>query len=134
VIPKTFYHLRCCIARTSTGSFEHLTLSVKISKTKINQFDIVVVVEEDIFWFQIPVYNTYFMNILYPGYYLLVVFACFFLLETLRFPDLLKQLVPRAIFHDEEQIFVIFDDLCRNMKNKKELRQRAVQRGDASTF
>lgn len=90
-------------------------------------------IEEDIFGFQVPVYDANFMNIFYPRYDLLIVFACLFLLKTLWFADLFKKLVSGAIFHDEEQIFVIFDDLRKNMKNNKELRQTAVQREDVLT-
>jgi len=58
MISQTFYHLRSCIARTSTCSFEHLSFSVQVSKAEIDELHVVIMIEEDIFRLQIPMHDA----------------------------------------------------------------------------
>jgi len=56
-------HLRSSIARTSTSGLKGLSLLVHVRKTKINNLDVVLVIEEQVLGFQISVADFDPMNI-----------------------------------------------------------------------
>jgi len=53
------------------------------------------------------------VDVLYARDDLLIVLAGLVLLETLRLPDLLEQLVPAAVLHDQEEVLVVLYDLTK---------------------
>jgi hypothetical protein len=57
-------------------------------------------IQENILWFEVPMHYPNPMDVLDAGYDLLVILASLFFLQTLRFPNLLEKLIPRAIFHN----------------------------------
>lgn len=57
-------------------------------------------VKQDVLGLQVSMHDSYLMNVLYAGDYLLIVLAGLVFLETLRLPDLLEELVPAAVLHD----------------------------------
>ena len=56
-------------------------------------------------------HDAIFVNVLNARDDLLVVLACLILFKRLRLSDLFEQLVTAAVFHDQEEILVILNDL-----------------------
>ena len=84
---------------------------IKISKPKIHDFDIVVIIEKKVFRFQIPVYDADLMNVLDARDYLLEVLTGLLLHDSLLLHDVLKELSARGQLHYKIQHVVIFYDL-----------------------
>ena len=104
-------HFGRCIARTTTSCFQCLSWRVCIAQAKVNDLDIVLIVEEQILWLQISVADSAFMYVLYARDDLLKKFASFLFLESFSFHDILKQFTSRGIFHYKEKLTAGLYDL-----------------------
>jgi hypothetical protein len=60
----TFDHFWCGVARTATGSFESFTLVIKVTQTEVNNFDAVVVIEQQVLRLQVSMADAQFVDIL----------------------------------------------------------------------
>lgn len=58
-------HLGCCVAGAATGCLERLTRFVRVAESKIDDFDVHVVVEEQVLWFEIAMHDIEFVQVLY---------------------------------------------------------------------
>jgi len=56
-------------------------------------------------------HDAIFVNVLNARDDLLVVLGCLILFKRLRLSDLFEQLVTAAVFHNQEEILVILNDL-----------------------
>ena len=65
IIFLTGNHLWGCIARTSTGSLEQLPWLVSITETKINNLDVIEVVHQQVFRFQISMADAELMKVVH---------------------------------------------------------------------
>ena len=108
---QTFDHFWSCIAGTPTSGLQHLALFIEISKSEVYQFDIVIMVKQNVFWLQVSMHDADLMNVLHARYDLLVKLACFFLFKVFLFPDLLEQLVATAVLHNEKEVSFILNYL-----------------------
>ena len=104
-------HLRRCITRTSAGRFKRFSVFVGVGKAKVNYLDVVFIVKKEILRLQIPVTDAHFVDVLHTRDNLLEEFARFALLEPLAFHDIVKELAPSCILHDEEKLLRCFDNL-----------------------
>lgn len=114
--PEVFFaldHFRSCVTRTTTGSLEPLVLLVKVAQAEVDDFDAIVVIEQQIFWLQVSVDDAQFVNVLYAGDDLLVHFGSFILLEPAVFDDVLEELSARTILHDQVQVIIVFNHLVQ---------------------
>ena len=102
MIPLASDHLRSCVARTTTGSLESVLISIHVGEAEIHNFDIVLVIKEQIFWLQVSV--TYFdlVNVLNSRDDLLEKPARLILLQTFPLDDVVEQLSSAGILHDEK--------------------------------
>lgn len=64
VVRMAHQHFRGCVTRTSTGCMQQLVFGVNVAQTEINQFEVELVVEQNILWFQISVNHPERMNVL----------------------------------------------------------------------
>lgn len=64
-------HFRRSIARTTTWSKQFLCLLIEVTQSEVNKFDIILVIKQDIFRFDIAVCDSNWMQILYSIYKLL---------------------------------------------------------------
>lgn len=58
------YHLRSRIARTATCRLECLALLVGVAESEVNDLDVIVIIHQQVLWFQVPVANPEFMQVL----------------------------------------------------------------------
>jgi hypothetical protein len=100
MVTFTSNHFRGSIARTTTCCFECISIIVHIRETEVNNLDVVLVIQEKIFWLEISVANANFMDILNTRYYLLEKPACFILLKSFPLDDVIEQFSTTGIFHD----------------------------------
>lgn len=106
-------HLWCSVARTAASCLEAFSLVVKVAQAKVDNFDGVVVVEQQIFRLQVSVHNAQFVDVLDARDDLLVHFDCLFLLEATVFHDMLEELPTRAVLHDQVQVVVVLNHLVK---------------------
>lgn len=102
LILLTFDHFRSCIARASARCFKKLAFFVEISKSEVYNLDIVVVIKEYVFGFEVPVDYADLVDVFNAWNNLLVIFAGFLFFEIFSFPNLLEELVATAILHNQE--------------------------------
>jgi hypothetical protein len=57
-------------------------------------------IQENILWFKVPMHYSDPMDVFDARYDLLIILACLFFLQALRFSNLLEKLIPRTIFHN----------------------------------
>ena len=100
MIPVSPYHLRRGIARTATRRLQHLPVLVHVPQAEVHQLHIIIMIKEYVLRFEVPVHHADLVYVLDARTYLLVVLARLLLLQTLRLPDLLEQLVTTAVLHD----------------------------------
>ena len=79
--------------------------------TKVDYFKSVVVVEKQIFWLQVTVTDTAFVQVLNSGYQLPVEFRRLLLGKPGVSNDVVEQLASIGVLHDHVQLFVCFDNL-----------------------
>lgn len=70
-------HFRSSIARTTTCSFQSLVGLISVAQSKIYDFNVVLVVQQQVFRFKVSMANTTPVDILNPTYYLLEKSNCF---------------------------------------------------------
>jgi len=90
VIAFTGNHLWSSITWTTTCGFQSISIIVHVGQTEVNDLDVVLVIEKKIFWLQISVTNANFVDIFNTRYNLLEKPACFILLESLSFDDVIE--------------------------------------------
>lgn len=109
----TFDHLWSRVARRATCCLEEGALFVEVPETEVHQLDIIVVVEKDVLWLEVSMHNADLVDVLDTRDYLLVVLAGLIFLEALGLPDLLEELVPATVLHDQEEVLIVLNDLYR---------------------
>ena len=57
-------HLRCGVARATTCCLQGLPGAISIGQTKVDYFDVVVVIHEQVLWLQITMADTKLVKIL----------------------------------------------------------------------
>ena len=90
VVTFTSNHLWSSITWTTTCSFQSIAIIIHVWEAKVNYLDVVLVVEQKIFWLQISVTNANFMDILNTRYYLLEKPTCFILLQPFSLNDVVE--------------------------------------------
>ena len=83
-------HFWCCVTRTATGCLQRLPWGVCIAQTKVDNLYVVLVVEKQVLWLQIPVADAAFMDVLNARDNLLEEFASLCFLEPFSLNDVLK--------------------------------------------
>lgn len=73
-------HLRSRIAWRSTCRLEGLALVVHIREAEVHDFDVILVIQKEVFRLQISMANSYTMDVFYTGNDLLSEAAGFILL------------------------------------------------------
>ena len=104
-------HLWCCVARWPAGCLKLLSRFISVAESEINNFDIVLKVEEKIFGLEISVSDLEISQIFYSGDYLLDVFTALFFLDFMIFHDVFEELSSTSKFHDQEDCLRRFYDL-----------------------
>lgn len=104
-------HLRSGIARRATGSFEFFSGFILIGEPKVYNFDVFVMIEEQILWFEISVYDSVFVDVLHTCNDLLHEPDGFGFIEPLPFDDVVEEFTAFSILHDEVDVGFGFDDL-----------------------
>lgn len=110
VVQLALDHLGSGVAWRSTSSLESLSLLVGVGQAKVNQLQILLVVEQEIFRLQISVHNAQLVQVLDRALDLLEEFASLFFLKLLLFDDVVEQLAPRYVLHDQEELLRRLDD------------------------
>ena len=100
MVTFTSNHLWSGVTWTTTCSFQSVTLIVHVGKTKIDDLDVVLVIQQKILGLEISVTNANFMDILNTRYYLLEKPACFILLQSFPFHDVVEQFSAAGVFHN----------------------------------
>ncbi len=57
-------HLWCSIAGTSTGCFQSFILLIDVGQAEVDYFDVILIIEEQVFRLEISVAYLYFVNVL----------------------------------------------------------------------
>ena len=83
MVPVTSNHLWSCIAGTTAGCFQRLALFIHITEAEIDDFELSIKVNEQVFGFQISVANTELVDVMNTSQKLLEVFASRSLLQFL---------------------------------------------------
>ena len=104
MISLTSNHLRCCIAGTTTGSFEHLAFLVHVGQAEINNFDIVLIIKEQVLWFQITMTDLDLMYVLNSRNNLLGESASLLFSKSLSLDDVVEQFSTTGVLHYQEEL------------------------------
>jgi hypothetical protein len=64
-IPLSCNHLWCSIAWRTTCRFEKLPILKSIAETEVDNFDVPVIIEQQILWLEITMNHVHFMDLLY---------------------------------------------------------------------
>jgi hypothetical protein len=104
LVPLPSYHLRGCVARTSTSSLERISFFVGVREAKVNNLDVVVVIEKQVFWFKISVTNTDPVYVLDSGNDLLEELASLRLLKPLPLNDIVEEFSTICILHYKKEL------------------------------
>ena len=107
-------HFRGSVARTTASSFQCFALFVSIRQTKVDDLDVVLLVEKQVFWFEVSVADTDFVDILDTSDQLLEELAPFWLLQPFPLHNVVEQLTAVRILHYQEQLPRSFNNLCFN--------------------
>jgi len=104
-------HLRGSIAGRPTRRGKRLTLFVAVAQPKVYQFNLTLVVEEEVLGLQISVNDAQFMQVLNTTDDLLEELARLHLLKFLFLYNVVEQFTTTGILGDKEKLFGGFDDL-----------------------
>jgi hypothetical protein len=91
VVPFSGDHFRCCVAGRPTSCLQGLASGVGVTETEINDLDVVLIVQQQIFWLQVAVANARLVNVLDARNDLLEKFAGFRLLQFFSLHDVLEK-------------------------------------------
>ena len=104
-------YLRSSIARTSTSCFQSLTFFIHVTEAKVDDLELSIKVQKQIFRLEISVADAQLVNIVDSSKQLLQVLACSPLLQLLILNDQLKKLSSARKLHHEVQVLICLDDL-----------------------
>lgn len=111
VVLETVNHFWCCVAGRAASCLQHLARLVGVAEAEVDQTNVFLVVEQQVFWFEVAVHDAEFMEVLHAADDLLKKLAGLRLLQLLLFHDVVKELAARDELHDEEELFGCLDDL-----------------------
>lgn len=74
---------------------------VEVTEAEVDNFDVIVVIQQQVFWFEVPVHNSKFVDIFDAGDELLIHLGRFLFLKSPVLDDMLEELAARAVFHDQ---------------------------------
>ena len=120
------------LSKTSINAQIFDSVKYLITEAKINELNVVVVIEQQIFRLQVPVNDAKFVDVLNARQDLRVHLACFLLLKPPVFYDVLEQLATAAVLHDQIQVVVILNHL--KVTIGMHLLRRAARHLGASLF
>jgi hypothetical protein len=103
-------HLRGSVTRRPASSLESLTVFIGITKPKIDNFDAFVMVQEEIFWFEISMDDVESMDILNPCDDLLEELAGLFFFNSIVRNDVFEEFTATGILHDQIELAGGLDD------------------------
>lgn len=95
-------HFRGGITRRATCCLESFTLCIHIGEAKVNNLDVVLIIQKQILWFQISVTDFNLVDVLDSRYNLLDKSAGFFFLKPFSFDNVIEQFTACCILHDKE--------------------------------
>ena len=110
-------HLRSSVARTATSRFEGVAFVVGVRQTEVNDFDVVLVVEQQVLWLQVAVTDAHLVDVLDARDDLLHKPARLLFLQALALHDVVEQLAARRVLHDQEKLPRRLDDLAKLESN-----------------
>lgn len=102
-------HLGRSVAGTAASCLQSLALPVGIRKTEVDDFDVVVVVHEQVLGLQITMANAQFVQVLDARDKLEQELGGFLLSNPLAIDDVLEQLAAPRILHDQIELFLRFN-------------------------
>ena len=111
VITFTNDHLRSSIARRSAGSFQFLMLLIRIAQAEINDFELIVIIKQKIFQFQIPMWYFHISQILDSRDELPEEETSLWLLKMALLDNKLEEFSLADVLGDKEEVAFGFDDL-----------------------
>lgn len=95
-------HLGRSIARTSTGSLQHLIFLIRVRQPKINNLQRILPINQQILRFQISVNYIESMQISNPTDNLLEIPACLLLINFSMLDNIIEELTILDVLHDQE--------------------------------
>lgn len=96
------------VARTSAGRLQPLAVFVQVAEAEVDDFDVVVMVEQKILWLQVSVHDAQLVDVLDARDDLLVHLCGLLLLQVAILNDVLEQLAARTVLHDQVQVVIVF--------------------------
>jgi len=103
------YHFRRSIAWGPTSCFKSIGFcSISVRKSKINNFDPFIWIEQQVFWFEISMANIYCMYVLNSSDQILIESACFSLSKSLLWDNIIEQFSPMTVLHDHVKFSFCF--------------------------
>jgi hypothetical protein len=86
-------------------------MAIGVAEPEVNDFDVLVVIKQEILGLQVSVDNVQLVDILNAGVYLLEKLAGLVLLQTSVCYDIVEELTSTGVLHDEVQLLGRFNDL-----------------------
>lgn len=111
MIPLTSDHLGRRVAGTTARRLQHLALLVHVRQAKIDNLDIVLVIQKEVLRFQITVTDADLVDVFDAGDYLLSEATGLLLGKAFALDDVVEQLAAAGVLHDQEQLPGGLDDL-----------------------
>ena len=102
-------HLGRSVAGAAASCLQSLALPVGIGETEVDDFDVVVVVHEQVLGLQITMANAQFVQVLDARDKLEQELGGLLLSNPLAIDDVLKQLAASRILHDQIELFLSFN-------------------------
>ena len=99
-------HLGSGVAGATAGRLERGSFLIHIAQAEVDDFQLAIVVAQQIFWFQIPMADAKLMNVMHSSYQLLKVLTRRLFFELLVFNDELEELATTCELHHEIKILV----------------------------
>ena len=101
--------LGCSIVGTTTARLQKVSVRHDVTEAKVGNFDVVVLVQEQILWLEITMDNLVAMTVLYRADDLLEHLPGFLLVQTTMLDDVVKQL-HWGILQDHDDVLLVHDD------------------------
>ena len=97
-------HFWSCVAGTSACCFKRFVLLIYIRQAKVYDFDVVLLVEKKVFWFEVSVADAHLVDVLDARNNLLKETTSLVFLQTLAFDDIVEEFSSTCILHDEKKL------------------------------
>ena len=104
-------YLRSGVTGGSTGSLQRLILLIHVRKTKIDDFERVVVVKEQVLRLQITMADTTLVEVLDAADEFPVELGCLLLIQACISDDKVKKFTTICMLHDHEKLLLSLNNL-----------------------